>query len=216
MAKNTFKDYVLYSGGAYGADTLFGILAHQFGVGKQYHIKPEGNIKIHKTLDRLGYSPFVASNDMLAIARVKIQELIGLKLSINLGNNLKARNYFQVAKADSVLAIAYIKSDMKSVSGGTDVAVQLGIALSLPTYVLDVESESWYVYDSNSERFVVFTGIPPLTRKFAGVGTRDIENYNIKDKVTGNWVPRKEFVGVAKAERLAGILKAMFSFNLNL
>ena len=92
----------------------------------------------------------------------------------------------------------------------TDVAVQLGIALKLPVYVLDVHSESWHIYDSNSEKFILFSGVPPLTRKFTGVGTRDIENYNIKDKVSGNWVPRKEFVGEAKAETLSSILRQVF------
>ena len=210
MAKNTFENHVLYSGGAYGSDALFSILADQYGVGKQFHIRPTGNTKIHKTIVKLGYAPLVVPEDKLTLARDKIQELIGLKLTSNLGNNLKARNYFQVSNSESVLAVAKLKSDMKSVSGGTDVAVQLGIALKLPVYVLDVHSESWHIYDSNSEKFILFSGVPPLTRKFTGVGTRDIENYNIKDKVSGNWVPRKEFVGEAKAETLSSILRQVF------
>ena len=210
MAKNTFENHVLYTGGAYGADTLFGVLADQYGVGKQFHIRPIGNTKIHKTLVKLGYGPLVAPEDKLAFARDKIQELIGLKLTSNLGNNLKARNYFQVSNSESVLAVAKLKPDMKSVKGGTSVAVDLGIALNLPTYVLDVTTESWYMYDSIAKKFTPFSGVPPLTRKFTGVGTRDIENYNIKDKVSGNWVPRKEFVGEEKAETLSSILRQVF------
>lgn len=210
MAKNTFENHVLYTGGAYGADTLFGVLADQYGVGKQFHIRPIGNTKIHKTLVKLGYGPLVAPEDKLAFARDKIQELIGLKLTSNLGNNLKARNYFQVSNSESVLAVAKLKPDMKSVNGGTSVAVDLGIALNLPVYVLDVTTESWYMYDSIAKKFTPFSGVPPLTRKFTGVGTRDIENYNIKDKVSGNWVPRKEFVGEEKAETLSSILRQVF------
>lgn len=210
MAKNTFENHVLYTGGAYGADTLFGVLADQYGVGKQFHIRPIGNTKIHKTLVKLGYGPLVAPEDKLAFARDKIQELIGLKLTSNLGNNLKARNYFQVSNSESVLAVAKLKPDMKSVKGGTSVAVDLGIALNLPVYVLDVTTESWYMYDSIAKKFTPFSGVPPLTRKFTGVGTRDIENYNIKDKVSGNWVSRKEFVGEEKAETLSSILRQVF------
>lgn len=210
MAKNTFENHVLYTGGAYGADTLFGVLADQYGVGKQFHIRPIGNTKIHKTLVKLGYGPLVAPEYKLAFARDKIQELIGLKLTSNLGNNLKARNYFQVSNSESVLAVAKLKPDMKSVFGGTSVAVDLGIALNLPVYVLDVTTESWYMYDSIAKKFTPFSGVPPLTRKFTGVGTRDIENYNIKDKVSGNWVPRKEFVGEEKAETLSSILRQVF------
>ena len=210
MAKNTFENHVLYTGGAYGADTLFGVLADQYGVGKQFHIRPIGNTKIHKTLVKLRYGPLVAPEDKLAFARDKIQELIGLKLTSNLGNNLKARNYFQVSNSESVLAVAKLKPDMKSVKGGTSVAVDLGIALNLPVYVLDVTTESWYMYDSIAKKFTPFSGVPPLTRKFTGVGTRDIENYNIKDKVSGNWVSRKEFVGEEKAETLSSILRQVF------
>lgn len=208
--RNPLENYVLFSGGAYGADTLFGVLADQYGVGKQFHLRPEGNTKIHKSLVKLGYGPLVVPEDKLGIARVKIQELIGLKLSNNLGNNLKTRNYYQVSNSESVLAVAKLKSDLKSVSGGTDVAVQLGIALNLPVYVLDVHTESWYIYNSTAEKFILFSGVPPLTRKFTGVGTRDIENYSIKDKVTGNWVPRKEFVGEEKVETLSSILRQVF------
>lgn len=212
-SNNPLNNYVLYTGGAYGADTLFGLLADQYGVGKQFHIRPAGNTRIHSSLVKLGYGPLIAPEDKLVLARAKIQELIGLKLTNSLANNLKARNYFQVSKSESVLAVAKLKPDLKSVFGGTDVAVQLGIALNLPVYVLDVHSESWHIYDSTSEKFILFSGVPPLTRKFTGVGTRDIENYNVKDKSTGKWVPRKEFVGEEKAETLSSILRQVFLQN---
>lgn len=78
-------------------------------------------------------------------------------------------------------------------------AVDLAIVLNLPVYVLDIKTEQWHIYNYTLKKFVVFNGIPPLTRKFTAVGSRDIENYNIKDKFTGEWVPRKQFVGQDKA-----------------
>ena len=209
-SNNPLNNYVLFSGGAYGADTLFGVLADQYGVGKQFHIRPIGNTKIHKTLVKLGYGPLVAPEDKLAFARDKIQELIGLKLTSNLGNNLKARNYFQVSNSESVLAVARLKSDMKSVYGGTDVAVGLSIALNLPTYVLDVTTENWFIYDCSQNKFISYEGTPPLTRKFTGVGTRDLENYQVKDKNTGLWVDRPQFIGEEKATRLRNKIEQVF------
>ncbi len=89
-------------------------------------------------------------------------------------------------------------------------AVDLGVALKLPVYVLDVTSEAWYSYNYETNQFQLYEGIPPLTRKFTGVGTRDIENYNILDKETNQWVPRAEFVGVDKSRRIIAKMEDVF------
>ena len=214
-SNNPLNTYVLYTGGAYGADALFGVLAHKYGVGKQFHIRPVGNEKIHKSLSKLGLQPLVAQSDNLFKAVNKIKELLGIELRLGTGSNLLARNYYQVNKSESVLAVAYLTGDFKSVSGGTRIAVDLSIALNLPTYVLDVSSEAWYSYNYETNQFQLYEGIPPLTRKFTGVGTRDIENYNIKDKLTGEWVPRAEFVGHDKANRLIALMEQVFIKAVN-
>ncbi len=203
------SQHVLYSGGAYGADQIFGVLAHKYNINKQFHIRPVGNTKIHKNLSSRGYTPLVAQAVNLDEARAEIKRLIHLELTPSLGSDLKARNYFQVSKSESVLAVAHLNSD-NTVKGGTSVAVDLGIALELPVYVLDVTTEDWFMYDYSIESFVVIGGTPLLTRKFTAVGTRDIENYNVKDKLTGEWVPRAEFVGHDKANRLIAKMEQVF------
>ena len=213
-SNNPLNTYVLYSGGAYGADQIFGVLAHKYGVGKQFHIRPVGNEKIHKSLSKLGLQPLVAQSDNLFKAVDKIDELLGIKLKLGIGSNLLARNYYQVSNSESVLAVAYLTGDFKSVLGGTRMAVDLGVALGLPVYVLDVATESWYSYNYETNQFQLYEGIPPLTRKFTGVGTRDIENYNIKDKLTGNWIP-SEFVGQDKANRLIALMEQVFIKAVN-
>lgn len=204
------SNHVLYSGGAYGADQIFGVLAHKYGVGKQFHIRPVGNERIHKSLSKLGLEPLVAQSDNLFKAVDKIDELLGIKLKLGTGANLLARNYYQVSNSKSVLAVAYLTGDFKSVSGGTRMAVDLSIALKLPVYVLDVCSEAWYSYNYEANQFQLYEGIPTLTRKFTGVGTRDIENYNVKDKLTGLWVSREQFVGHDKANRLIALMEQVF------
>ena len=214
-SNNPLNTYTLYSGGAYGADQIFGVLAHKYGVGKQFHIRPVGNEKIHKSLSKLGLQPLVAQSDNLFKAVDKIKELLGIELRLGTGSNLLARNYYQVNKSESVLAVAYLTGDFKSVLGGTRIAVDLSIALNLPTYVLDVTTENWYSYNYEANQFQLYSGIPPLTRKFTGVGTRDIENYNIKDKLTGQWVSREQFVGQDKANRLIGLMEQVFIKAVN-
>ena len=166
-SNNPLNTYVLYSGGAYGADTIWGKLAHQYGVYNQQHIRPQGNTKIHKDLVKLGYQPKVADPNVLAKAYDKIKELLGLNLKHGIAGDLKARNYYQVSISESVLAVAHLNQD-NTVKGGTSVAVDLGVALGLPVYVLDVFTEKWFIYDYTTKSFTAFTGIPPLTRKFTG------------------------------------------------
>lgn len=203
------SNFVMYSGLAKGGDNTFMNLASKYGVGRQIHIRPVGNLGNTKNLPN-GVEVLVAQSEHLFKAVDKIDELLGIKLKLGMGSNLLARNYYQVNKSESVLAVAYLTGDFKSVSGGTRMAVDLGVALGLPVYVLDVATESWYSYNYKDNQFQLYSGIPPLTRKFTGVGTRDIENYNIKDKLTGQWVSREQFVGHDKANRLIALMEQVF------
>ena len=203
------SNFVMFSGLAKGGDAIFMNLAAKYGVGRQIHIRPVGNLGNTKNLPK-GVEVLVAQVEHLFKAVGKIKELLGIELRLGMGANLLARNYYQVNKSESVLAVAYLTGDLKSVKGGTRMAVDLGVALGLPVYVLDVATESWYSYNYKDNQFQLYSGIPTLTRKFTGVGTRDIENYNIKDKLTGEWVPRKEFVGEDKANRLIAMMEQVF------
>ena len=208
------SNHVMFSGLAKGGDNTFMNLASKYGVGRQIHIRPVGNLGNTKNLPN-GVEVLVAQVEHLLKAVDKIDELLGIKLKLGTGANLLARNYYQVNKSESVLAVAYLTGDFKSVKGGTRMAVDLGVALGLPVYVLDVATECWYSYNYETNQFQLYSGIPPLTRKFTGVGTRDIENYNIKDKLTGEWVSRAEFVGYDKANRLIAVMEQVFIQAVN-
>ena len=208
------SNHVMFSGLAKGGDSTFMNLAAKYGVGRQIHIRPVGNLGNTKNLPK-GVEVLVAQSEHLFKAVDKIDELLGIKLKLGTGANLLARNYYQVSNSESVLAVAYLTGDFKSVLGGTRMAVDLGVALGLPVYVLDVATESWYSYNYKNNQFQPYNGIPTLTRKFTGVGTRDIENYNIKDKLTGQWVSREQFVGHDKANRLIALMEQVFIKAVN-
>ena len=91
--------------------------------------------------------------------------------------------------------------------------MRLGVARGIPTYVLDVESELWHIYNPSTERFEL-CDIPVLTEWFAGVGTRTIELFNVPCKLTGNWIP-SEFVGHDKATRLIALMEQVFIKAIN-
>ena len=113
---------------------------------------------------------------------------------------MKVRNFYQVINSDGIFAIAKLNKDKTGVLGGTNTAIQLGKQWNKEIYVWDVDTEKWYSYDTASKMFVE-TDTPILTKNFAGIGTRDIQNYNIYDKDTKTWKQRPEYVGDDKKNK---------------
>lgn len=187
----------MYSGGAYGADTLFDVYARRHGIIDIHHFRDGGNTKLSSTLTQNGVKATVVSEEQINEARENIFNILGLRLGDTLQDRLKIRNYYQVSNSDAVFAIATINDDKKSVSGGTNVAVQLGIKLQKPTHVFDINTEKWYRYDKSQEQFIE-EPTPVLTKRFAGVGSRTIQNYSIKD-ANGKWISSPKYVGAQKA-----------------
>jgi len=187
-----------HSGGAYGADTAWDQVGREFGVTKHMHYRDAGNEKVSQTLKNKKVEATVLSKEEMDVARSEVEKLLGQKYPDTLQGNLQVRNYYQVANSDAVFAIAKLDIIKDRVFGGTNTAVQLGLKLNKPTYVWDINTKKWYLNNG-----FIFKEIetPILTKDFAGVGTRDIENYSIKDS-SGNWVSRKEYVG-QKTELLA-------------
>lgn len=193
---NLLNDFVLYSGGAYGADSLFGELFYKMKTGKQLHIRPENNLTMAPTLRRKCIPAIPCPMDKLVEASQKLKELgVGNFNPNTISGALQCRNYYQVVKSDTVLAVASLNPDCTSVKGGTNTAVQVGIKLNKPVYVLNTDDLLWYSWNPNEQAFEKFFGVPPITRRFTGVGTRDIESYSVKDKVSGQWISRPEYLG---------------------
>lgn len=188
-----------HSGGAYGADTFWDQIGREFGVTKHMHYRESANSNISQKLRNAKVEATVITKEELEAARTEIEKLLGIKFSDTLEGNLQVRNYYQVANSDAVFAIAKLDTNKDfnstAVLGGTNTAVQLGIKLGKPVYVWDIFTEQWHKF--NGEVFEK-TKTPILTKNFAGVGSRDIESYSVKDKETGNWKPRKEYLGTAK------------------
>lgn len=203
----TASDYTNHSGGAYGGDTFWDQIGREFGVSKHMHYRDAGNTNLSKQLRSSGVKATVLTKEQMDVARAELKRLFGKEYPDTVQGNLQVRNYYQVANADAVYAIAQLSGDAKfnsgTVLGGTNTAVQLGIKLNKPTYVWDITSEQWLKYgqqllkNGSSVGEFIPTETPTLTKNFAGVGSRDIENYNTQDK-DGNWTPRKEYVGSEK------------------
>ena len=214
------SDFTNHSGGAYGGDTFWDLIGREFGFTNHKHYKDSGNASLSQQLRNKGIKAIVLTKEQMSFARQKVKELLGIEYKDDLKGNLQVRNFYQVYNADAVYAIAKLDYDNNKVSGGTNTAVQLGIKLNKPVYVWDINTEQWYSYEkSMSDPFkgglidgFVQSQTPALTKNFAGIGSRDIENYNVQ--IDGNWQPRKEYVGKEKEEKAKQAIRDVYEKTL--
>ena len=209
---NNPQDYTMNSGGAYGGDTYWDVIGRSFGLTKINHFRPADNQRLSKTLMDRNVKPFSITHEQSNYAREQIKQLIGRDLPYDIDGELLARDFYQVDKSDGVFAIANITSSQKAVQGGTNMAVQVGIKQGKPVHVYDLNTESWYQYNQSTGRFEV-EDTPVLTKSFAGVGTRNIQNYKVNKN--GQWVDREGYVGYDKALKAANAIKAVYQKTFN-
>lgn len=209
---NNPQNYTMNSGGAYGGDTYWDVIGRQFGLTNINHFRPADNQRLSKTLRDRNVKPFSITHEQSNYAREQIKLLTGMELPYDVGGELLARNFYQVDKSDGVFAIANITSSYKAVQGGTNMAVQVGIKQGKPVHVYDLNTESWYQYNQSTGRFEV-EDTPVLTKSFAGVGTRNIQNYKVNKN--GQWVDREGYVGYDKALKAANAIKAVYQKTFN-
>lgn len=165
------------SGGAKGADTIWGETAAEYGhdvihftFDKSRHKIPEGQ-------------EYVLSREQLLMADkwlVKAQKTLKRKWPVTNPHvaSLLRRNYYQVAHSDSLYAISEIDS-CGQVSGGTAWAVQMMIDMKpdLPIWVFDQKISQWYVWKG---AWVSCLRPPVPSGTYAGIGSREINESGIE------------------------------------
>ena len=102
--------------------------------------------------------------------------------------NKLGRNWFQVKNSDAIFAIAdnfYTRPDtnavdMSNVAGGTGWAVAYAAekidGIERPIYVYVQSKNRWYKYNYNKGVFEEYNQTPVLTKRFAGIGTRELKD----------------------------------------
>lgn len=164
----SFAEMTNHSGGAIGSDSAWDEIGREFGMvnNKHYHAEgdktPKGNTPIPK--DELKTAdPFLKdANKTLGRKFPTSNEYV---------NNLLRRNYWQVKNSDMVAAVATITDN--KVNGGTGWAVHMGIAMGKPVFVFDQERRDWFTWINGKFQS---TGTPQLTKNFAGIGIRKIND----------------------------------------
>lgn len=183
----TQDSYTLHSGGAIGSDSYWGeVGARYYGVTSRHyytgerseHNAPLGNVEV---------SPKDYEEGRIEAAKAAARNWDYDKPKMS--DPRLIRNWSQVKYADAIFAVGHvvqpgerifpnIPNDERvatnpSVTGGTGYAVGMAILHNKPVYVFDQDVEKWYTWDDSVNNFVE-TDTPTLTRNFAGIGTRGI------------------------------------------
>ena len=167
--------YTCHSGGCPGSDMTwenegnkYGVktIAYSFGGHKQ-----EGKNRVILAIEQLneGFENVLIANK--AVKRYPQGQARYIQ-------NLLARNWFQVKNADAVFAIGKF-IDSHRVAGGTGWAVQMAVDCDKPVYVFSQDSigGAWFRYMPVVGFECLWGEIPTLTKNFAGVGTREINEH---------------------------------------
>lgn len=180
--EKALSGFINHSGGAIGADSYWGHIGEQYGVVSNHYYygekTPEGNFEISdEDYEEGRYEAAKAANFTY-----------GYKYSTMKDHRL-IRNWSQVKHSDSIFAIGHLvrpgeqlfpnqKNDTRvalnaAVQGGTGYAVAMAILHGKPVYVYDQERKQWF---SNIDGKWRISEIPTLTKNFAGIGTRNLND----------------------------------------
>jgi hypothetical protein len=178
---------VCHSGGAKGSDSIFESVCMQnnievkaYSYKTKYHISPN-KIEISEEDYKEGMSEIYKANRFLN------------RWGINKYMNLLARNWAQVKYSDEIFAIGYIiKSGSKGqkgyynnskfdvVDGGTSYSIQMGINHKRPIHVFEQNKKKWYRWSYITDTFIEENDPVISKENFAGVGTREINEFGCK------------------------------------
>ena len=187
-SKQDISEFTNHSGGAIGSDTEWDEIGKEFGMINNNHYwtetkTPKGNKEISKEdfeEGRIESAKAAKRNFDYQYKTMKDSRLI--------------RNWSQVKHSEAIFAIGKIvdigekifpnqKNDTRtaktpSVTGGTGYAVGMGINNNKSVYIFNQSKSTkydtgWYKWDSELNDFIK-TETPILTKNFAGIGTRRI------------------------------------------
>lgn len=170
---------IMYSGGASGADTVWGKLAKEDGQYVAHFVFKGHGTKVPKD------DQYVLSDSDLKLgdrALIEANKKLGrtFPTSKEYVNNLLRRNYVVGGVAERVYAVGEIDHEKQLVKGGTAWAIQVYLDRGGDeAYMYDIPTSSWYFFD-NLKWEKLETDPPKPHGRWAGIGTRDLDNPNRK------------------------------------
>lgn len=175
-------EFTCYSGDAIGSDRAWRDIGKQYGVGS-VDFRPESL----KSCSELELEEIETAYKK-AVKDLGRKEIPAHKFS----GGLVRRDYLQAKYATYIFAISTIEErtiagkTSQKVAGGTGYCVQMGINLKKPVFVFDQNLGLWFKWEETEDDYpyclkkFVEVDTPILSQKFAGVGTREINDLGIK------------------------------------
>jgi predicted NAD-dependent protein-ADP-ribosyltransferase YbiA (DUF1768 family) len=180
LSKIDYSGYTNYSGAAQGGDSEWARIGKAFGLGKQVDYRPQDLSKLTK--EQLQEVENAYQKAVIDLGRKPLD-------ANTFAGGLVRRDYLQAKAADEVFAIGVLvkpgerdpkgylnKTNNTLVAGGTGYAVQMAINLGKPVHVFDQSTGKWFI---NSNGLWTEESTPKLSKKFAGIGTREINQLGI-------------------------------------
>lgn len=169
---------VCYSGGATGADALFGQCAEKVGH-KVIHYSFEGHGSKEKNTVKLNMFELMEADPYLQDANKYIRRTFPSKKAEV--NSLLRRNYYQVRETKRVYAVCPL-DDRGIPLGGTAWAVAMAVVLKVrDIHVFDTFKGLWVRFvevDPTTKQFIwkaiEWTQVPFPSRQYTGIGSRTI------------------------------------------
>ena len=184
---NNPSEFTNHSGGALGSDSIWDNIGKEFGVINHRHYYHGERSEYNAPLGNVEITTEDYEEGRYKVAQAAKRNW-GYQYS-SMKDDRLVRNWSQVKYSDSIFAIGTIvqpgekvfpnqKNDTRlatnpTVTGGTGYAVGMAINEDKPVHVFDQTKNSWYTWDG--ENFVQ-EETPILTKDFAGIGTREINN----------------------------------------
>jgi hypothetical protein len=169
---------VCMSGGAEGADSIFGACALAAGHDLVHFTFKNHKLKFEKDNKQLSYI-HVLTQDELNIADeylIQANEVVGRKFpsSSLYVNNLLRRNYYQIKDSDACYAVS--KIEQGKIAGGTAWATAMFVVKNnfnaCPCYVFCQITEKWHEWSGTNWNEIIS---PPKFKDglvYAGIGSR--------------------------------------------
>ena len=166
MENSKKETYINHSGGAVGADYEWGRQGAKYGVVSRHYWygrrTPYGNVEITESEFEEGILHVWKANEVLHRHPEKYMDLL-------------SRDWCQVKYSEAVFAIGNLYKG--TVKNGTGWAVQMAIDEGKTVYVFDQMIAQWLHFEGGEW---VSCGVPVLTKNFAGIGSREINDSGIR------------------------------------
>ncbi len=166
------ENYILFSGGANGAEAEFGATAERFGI-EEVNFTFEGHSVVRKRGLRVLTSEELQKGD---VSLEYISRLMNRRYTESpTFRHILQTIWYQINRGQEIFVIGEILAD-KTVKGGTGWGAEFAKLCNKPLYVFDQKRNAWFNWQS-MEWAECGQGMEPRISytHFAGTGTRFLE-----------------------------------------